>query len=62
MSDYARALTEGRAAAPGDPNPYQGGESLAMAKAWLHGYQSMLKILFWESPSQQAYVEANADA
>jgi hypothetical protein len=61
MSDYARALAEGRAASPGDPNPYQGGASLAMAKCWLHGYQSMLKIRFWESPSQQPYVEARTD-
>ena len=61
MSDYARALVEGRAASPGDANPYEGGESLAMAKAWLHGYQSMLKIRFWSLPSQQPYVEAYAD-
>ena len=59
--DYRRALDEGRNARPGDRNPYEGGGSLAMAKLWLRGYQSMLKQQFWEQPSQQPYLQARTD-
>lgn len=58
---YVMALEDGRRAEPGDANPYAG-QSPALAKLWLRGYQSMLKQRFHEAPSQQALASARARA
>lgn len=49
-----KARTEGRDAAPGDPNPYQGAG--LMARMWRYGYQSMLLDRLNSSPARQQFL------
>lgn len=58
-ADSARAAySAGRTAQPGgDVNPYAG-RSLAFAKLWLRGYQTMLLERFYSTPMMQAYLAA----
>jgi len=53
--DATRALAEGRAAEVGASNPYAG-QSLALAKMWRRGYQTMLTERVYSSPSMQPYL------
>ncbi|MDX1873554.1 hypothetical protein SBI67_15635 [Mycolicibacterium sp. 120266] len=43
-AEYRFALYAGSLAAPGDPTPYAGGESLVLAKLWIRGYTRMLRV------------------
>ncbi|WNM68299.1 hypothetical protein SEA_TIERRA_10 [Mycobacterium phage Tierra] len=53
------AYRTGRAAAPGDPNPYAGsGET---ARMWRRGYRLMLLDMLNRSPAAQAYENARTD-
>lgn len=57
--DATRALAEGRAAQVGARNPYTG-KSLALAKMWMRGYESMLLQRWYTSPHRQPYMNARA--
>ncbi|QAU06428.1 hypothetical protein SEA_KISI_10 [Mycobacterium phage KiSi] len=48
------ARNEGRAAAPGDPNPYAG--SGIQARMWRLGYRTMLLDRLNRSPARQAFL------
>ncbi|AHB79541.1 hypothetical protein PBI_VALIDUS_11 [Mycobacterium phage Validus] len=53
------AWRAGRAAAPGDPNPYAG--TGAPARMWRRGYRRMLLDMLTRSPAAQAYENARND-
>ena len=58
-AEYIFALYSGSLAEPGDRNPYAG-QSLALAKLWLRGYQRMLRVRIETGPAMQRYREARA--
>lgn len=49
------ALYSGSLAEPGDPNPYDGGESLVLPKLWTNGYMRMLRVRVETGPAMQTY-------
>lgn len=53
------ARNEGRAASPGDPNPYYG--QGVLARMWRLGYKTMLLDGLINSPARQAYLEAQRE-
>uniref|UniRef100_A0AAU8GS33 Uncharacterized protein n=1 Tax=Mycobacterium phage Pharb TaxID=3136626 RepID=A0AAU8GS33_9VIRU len=53
---WIAARNEGRAATPGDPNPYAG--SGIQADMWMLGYKTMLLDKLNRSPAWQAYLRA----
>ncbi|AEL19664.1 hypothetical protein PBI_KRATIO_8 [Mycobacterium phage Kratio] len=52
------ARQEGRAAQPGDTNPYAG--TGLLARMWLRGYRTMLLDRLNKSPARQAFLAAQA--
>ncbi|WNM68950.1 hypothetical protein SEA_TRIBLETROUBLE_9 [Mycobacterium Phage TribleTrouble] len=56
---WVAARNEGRAATPGDRNPYSG--TGIKADMWMLGYKTMLLDKLTASPARQAYLRANAD-
>lgn len=52
------ARNEGRAATPGDRNPYYGTGQLA--RMWMLGYKTMLLDRLNRSPARQKYLAAQA--
>lgn len=58
--DAEQALRAGQNAEIGDPNPYSG-ESLALAKCWQRGYQTMLTIRSAATPARQEYLQGRSD-
>lgn len=50
------ARNEGRAAKPGDPNPYYGSGQLA--RMWRYGYRTMLLDRLNHSPARQKFLAA----
>ncbi|ULE32575.1 ribosome modulation factor [Mycobacterium sp. IDR2000157661] len=59
--DAVAALRAGQNAEIGDMNPYRG-KSLALAKCWQRGYQTMLTIRTAATPARQKYLRARARA
>lgn len=58
--DAEAALRAGQNAEIGDPNPYNG-ESLALAKCWQRGYQTMLTVRSSATPARQEYLQGHAE-
>lgn len=58
--DAEAALRAGQNAEIGDPNPYNG-QSLALAKCWQRGYQTMLTIRSAATPAYQEYLQGRSD-
>ncbi|QFG11432.1 hypothetical protein I5G87_gp08 [Mycobacterium phage Ekdilam] len=56
---WIAARNEGRAATPGDPNPYYG--QGIRADMWRLGYKSMLLEAITNSPARQAFLRADAE-
>lgn len=54
-AEYTYALYMGSVADPGDRNPYAG-QSLALAKLWMRGYQRMLRVRINTGPAMQRYL------
>lgn len=59
--DAEAALRAGQNAEIGDPNPYRG-ESLALAKLWQRGYQTMLTIRSAATPARQEYLQNRTES
>ena len=57
--DAEAALRAGQNAEIGDANPYNG-TSLALAKCWQRGYQTMLTIRTAATPAMQDYLRGCA--
>ncbi|QFP94798.1 hypothetical protein SEA_MARSHAWN_12 [Mycobacterium phage Marshawn] len=57
--ELVAAWRAGRAAAPGDPNPYAG--LGASARMWRRGYRRMLLDVLTQSPAAQEYENGRAD-
>lgn len=60
--DAEAALRAGQNAEVGDPNPYAGGDSLALAKCWQRGYQTMLTIRTAATPARQEYLQSRTES
>ncbi|AJD82230.1 hypothetical protein PBI_KESHU_10 [Mycobacterium phage Keshu] len=56
---WIAARNEGRAATPGDRNPYAG--TGIRARMWMLGYKTMLLDKLNRSPAYQAYLYGPAD-
>jgi hypothetical protein len=57
--EMVAASTAGRAATPGDVNPYYGQGILA--DLWRLGYQSMLEDIMARSPARQSFLDAQSE-
>lgn len=59
--DAEAALRAGQNAEIGDANPYNG-KSLALAKCWQRGYQTMLTIRTAATPARQEYLHGRPES
>lgn len=57
--DLVAAHQQGRAAKPGDRNPYAGTDRHALAGVWLLGYRSMLLDRVNLSPGRRAFFDSS---
>lgn len=57
--EMVAASRDGRAAAPGDANPYAGQDILA--DLWRLGYQTILVDKLNRSPARQAFLDAQQE-
>lgn len=56
-AEIRQAALDGRNAEPGARNPYAGTTYVA-ARAWLLGYQAMMRQRIDATPSRRAYLDA----
>lgn len=59
--DAEAALRAGQNAEIGDANPYNG-VSLALAKCWQRGYQTMLTIRTAATPARQEFLQGRTES
>lgn len=59
--DAEAAMRAGQNAEIGNANPYAG-KSLALAKCWQRGYQTMLTIRTAATPAMQEYLQGRTES